>query len=169
MGRGVVGWQPVWSREVEIKWNPCSLERNIFIWFPFFRFLGNDISDNRYGPSIVRLDGKSVARVKFFQNKKPLKLLCEMPMLKAQAAPEVQIESFSKYSFKNNIQLSLESNSRLHWFYFTSLCYWSRKVVPISQLIRCKTKRNHILVFPRFWQIGWFCFEFWMPVVTTLV
>ena len=34
----------------------------------------------------------------------------------------------------------------LHWFCFTSLCDWSKKLVLLSQPIRCKTKTNSDLV-----------------------
>ena len=52
-----------------------------------------------------------------------------------------------------NFQLSVEYNPGLLWFYFISLCNWSRKLVSLSQPIRCKTKTNRDLVtcvFPRF-------------------
>ena len=117
---------------------------------------------------IVHLDSESAATVKFCKDKELQKLLCEVPILKT-AVSVVQIALFSECSFKNNIQLNVESNLRLQWFYSTLLCYWSRKLMPLSQLIRCKTKRNHVLVFPCFQQIGCFYFEFKMPVVITLV
>ena len=54
------------------------------------------------------------------------------------------------FTSKRNHQLSVKSNPGFHLFYFTFLWGWSRKV---SQLIRCKSKTNHILVgrvFSRF-------------------
>ena len=44
-------------------------------------------------------------------------------------------------------------NSRFHWFRFTLLCDWSRKLAPLSRPIRCKPNTNHDLVarvFPPF-------------------
>ena len=44
-------------------------------------------------------------------------------------------------------------NSRFHWFCFTLLCDWSRKLAPLSRPIRCKPNTNHDLVarvFPPF-------------------
>ena len=58
---------------------------------------------------------------------------------------------------------SFESKPRLHRFCFLSLCYWSKKLAPLSQPIKCKTKTNHdlvIRVFPRFGKFVWFNFEF---------
>ena len=43
------------------------------------------------------------------------------------------------------------------WFWFTSQSDWSRKLAPLFQPIRCKTKTNHdsvTRVFPRFRQFG---------------
>ena len=54
---------------------------------------------------------------------------------------------------ESNFQLSVNSNLGLLWLYFTLLCDWSRKLVPSSQPIRCKTKNSGdvvIRVFPRF-------------------
>ena len=53
----------------------------------------------------------------------------------------------------NRFLSSFESKPRLHRFCFLSLCYWSRKLAPLSQPIKCKTKTNQDLVtrvFPRF-------------------
>ena len=53
----------------------------------------------------------------------------------------------------------------LHWFCFTSLCDWSRKLAPSSQPIRCKTKTNRDLVtrvFPRLTPFTCICFELWL-------
>ena len=64
-------------------------------------------------------------------------------------------------------QLSLnrvKSFPGLHWFCFTSLCDWSRKLTPLSQPIRCKTKTKHDLlarVFPRFRMFGRFLSFHW--------
>ena len=41
---------------------------------------------------------------------------------------------------KCSLQLSVESNPRLHCINFTSLHDWPRKLAPLSQPIRCKTK-----------------------------
>ena len=52
----------------------------------------------------------------------------------------------------SNFQFSVESNPGLHWFCFTVLCEWSRKLAPPSKPIRYKTKTNRDLVtrvFPR--------------------
>ena len=131
----------------------------MFILFPFVRFLGNEISEICDEALIVRTDSKIVPTVKFFKDRALQKLLCEVMILKTRSASLVQVASFSKCSFKSNIRLSVESNPRLHWFYSTSLCYWSRKLLSL----RCRTKRNHNLVncvFPCFRQIGWFYFDF---------
>ena len=37
-------------------------------------------------------------------------------------------------------------NTGLYWFCLTSFCDWSRKLVPLSQPIKCKTETNHELV-----------------------
>ena len=65
-------------------------------------------------------------------------------------------------SFESNFELSVESNLGLHWFCFTMLCDWSRKLAPLSQPIRCKTKTNRELVtrvFPRFRPVTCVYFE----------
>ena len=80
---------------------------------------------------IVRVDSESVPTVKFSKDEELQKLLCEVPILKTRPASSVQIAPFSKCSFQRNIQLNIESNPRLHWFYFTLHCYWSRKLVPL--------------------------------------
>ena len=52
-----------------------------------------------------------------------------------------------------NFQFSVEYNPGLLWFCFISLCNWFRKLLSLSQPIRCKTKTNRDLVtcvFPRF-------------------
>ena len=54
---------------------------------------------------IVRLDSEGVPIVKF--SKELQKVLCEVPILKTRPASVVQIASFSKCSFKGNIQLSV--------------------------------------------------------------
>ena len=51
-------------------------------------------------------------------------------------------------SIKSSLQLSVKSNSWLHWFCFlliTFLCDWSRTYTP-SQPIRCKTKTSHDVI-----------------------
>ena len=63
----------------------------------------------------------------------------------------------------SNFQLSVESNPGLHWFCFTRLCDWSRKLAPSSQPIRRKTKTNRDLVtrvFPRLRPVTCIYFEF---------
>ena len=69
----------------------------------------------------VRLDSESVPTVKFSKDEELQKLLCEVPILKTRPASAVQIASFSKCSFKGSIQLSVESNPRFYWLYFTWL------------------------------------------------
>ena len=69
----------------------------------------------------VRLDSESAPTVKFSKDEEQQKLLCEVPFLKTRPASAVQIESFSKSSFKSNIQLNVESNPRFYWLYFTWL------------------------------------------------
>ena len=57
----------------------------------------------------------------------------------------------------------MQSDVGLHRCNLASLCYWSRKLAPFSQPIRCKTKTNHDLVFrvfPRFRRGACFSFEF---------
>ena len=54
-----------------------------------------------------------------------------------------------------NFQFSVEYNPGLLWFCFISLCNWFRKLVSLSQPIRCKTKLASsralvTCVFPRF-------------------
>ena len=58
--------------------------------------------------------------------------------------------------------MSVESNRRLRWSCFNSLCDWCRKLAALCQPIRCKIDTNHNLVarvFPRFRQFS-FYFEF---------
>ena len=43
-------------------------------------------------------------------------------------------------TLQSNFQLSVKSNQGLLWFNSTSLCDWSRKLVSLSQPIRCKLK-----------------------------
>ena len=49
-------------------------------------------------------------------------------------------------TYRANVFLSVESNLRYHWFSFTTLYDWSRKLAPPSHPIRCKTKTNLNLV-----------------------
>ena len=61
---------------------------------------------------------------------------------------------FTKITF---FKMSVKRNPEQPLFCFTSLCHWSRRLAPISQPIRCKTKTNHDLVarvFPRFGRFG---------------
>ena len=63
----------------------------------------------------------------------------------------------------SNFQLSVQVNPGLHWFCFTMLCDWSRKLTALSQEIRYKTKTNGDLVtrvFPRFRPVMFVYFEF---------
>ena len=86
----------------------------MFIWFPFFRFLTNEISDNSDMALIVRVDSESVPTVKFSKGEELPKLLFEVPILKTRTASAVQIGSFSKCFFKSNIQLSVKSNTSFY-------------------------------------------------------
>ena len=64
---------------------------------------------------------------------------------------------------QSNFQLSVESNPGLHWFCFTLLCEWSRKLAPPSKPIRYKTKTNRDLVtrvFPRLRPVTCVYFDF---------
>ena len=63
---------------------------------------------------IVRLDSEGVPIVKFSKDEELQKVLCEVPILKTRQASVVQIASFSKCSFKGNIQLSVESKPRFY-------------------------------------------------------
>ena len=45
-----------------------------------------------------------------------------------------------------NVLFSVKGDPGLHWFYFTALYDWSRKLTPPSQQIRGKTKTNRDLV-----------------------
>ena len=59
--------------------------------------------------------------------------------------------------------MSVESNPGLHWFCFTVLCEWSRKLAPPSKPIRYKTKTNRDLVtrvFPRLRPVTCVYFDF---------
>ena len=50
---------------------------------------------------------------------------------------------FQSYSFSlRGFQTSVEGNSRLLWFCFTSLCDWLAKLAPLPQPIRIKSKIN---------------------------
>ena len=65
--------------------------------------------------------------------------------------------------FQSNFQFSVESNPGLHWFCFTVLCEWSRKLAPPSKPIRYKTKTNRDLVtrvFPRLRSVTCVYFDF---------
>ena len=59
--------------------------------------------------------------------------------------------------------MSVESDPGLHWFWFAMHGDWSRKLAPLSQPIRCKTKTNRDLVtrvFPRLRPVTYVYFEF---------
>ena len=59
--------------------------------------------------------------------------------------------------------MSVERNPGLHWFCFTVLCEWSRKLAPPSKPIRYKTKTNRDLVtrvFPRLRPVTCVYFDF---------
>ena len=101
MGGGGGGRRVCGQYEVEkVRKNETqAIYQEIFIWFPFFRFLGNDISDNSDMALIVRVDSESVPTVKFSKDEELQKLLCEVPILKTRPASSVQIAPFSKCSF----------------------------------------------------------------------
>ena len=66
-------------------------------------------------------------------------------------------------TFSSNFQSSVENNPGLLWFCYVLPCDWSRKLVPFSRPIRCKTITNHDLVprvFSRFVRLASFYFEF---------
>ena len=57
--------------------------------------------------------------------------------------------------YQSNFQQNVESKPVLHWFCFSWLCDWARKLALLSQTGRRRTKTNHNLVshvFPRFGQ-----------------
>ena len=59
--------------------------------------------------------------------------------------------------------MTIESNLRFIWFCITTLVDWFKKLAPLSQPIRSKTKTNRDLlshVFPRFTPATCICFEF---------
>ena len=63
--------------------------------------------------------------------------------------------------------IDCKKKSEIAVVFFISICDWSRKLVPLFQPIRCKTKTNHdyshelvARVFPRFSQFGCFYFKF---------
>lgn len=61
---------------------------------------------------------------------------------------------------QRSVQKSIGTNQGFLWFSFTSLCDWSRKPVPLSQLIRFKSKTLIARVFARFRQFACFDLEF---------
>ena len=66
-------------------------------------------------------------------------------------------------NYLEHFQLSVKSNLGLHWFCFTMLCDWSRKLAQSSQPIRRRTKTNRNLitrVFPRLRPVTCIYFEF---------
>ena len=54
----------------------------------------------------------------------------------------------------SSVKSSVESNLRLHWFFYISLCDWSRKLAPLCQPIRCTPKTNHDFVARVFPDVG---------------
>ena len=78
--------------------------------------------------------------------------------------PKIFFGGITRTAIWSNFELSVKSYPRFYWFCFSSLCDWSRKLTPLSQPIKCKTKTNHdqerflschdlvTRVFPRFWQ-----------------
>ena len=77
------------------------------------------------------------------------------------SAPRIHLPSKRQNQWRH-FQLSVESDQRLLWFYFTFLCDWSGKLAPLSQPIRYNPKTNKSLVtrvFPRFKQFACFYFE----------
>ena len=78
---------------------------------------------------------------------------CQTPFIFTTALFQKKIP-FTKITF---FKMSVKRNPEQPLFCFTSLCHWSRRLAPISQPIRCKTKTNHDLVarvFPRFGRFG---------------
>ena len=65
-------------------------------------------------------------------------------------------------TFSSNFQSSVENNPGLLWFCYVLPCDWSRKLVPFSRPIRCKTITNHDLV-PRA-LCGWLVFTLSSPI-----
>ena len=66
-------------------------------------------------------------------------------------------------SFWSNSQLALEFNRELFWFCFSSFYDWSKKITPLYQPIKFKTKPSRVLldgVFPRCWLLTYFYFDF---------
>ena len=66
-------------------------------------------------------------------------------------------------SFWSNSQLALEFNRELLWFCFSSFYDWSKKITPLYQPIKFKTKPSRVLldrVFPRCWLLTYFYFDF---------
>ena len=66
-------------------------------------------------------------------------------------------------SFWSNSQLALEFNRELLWFCFSSFYNWSKKITPLYQPIKFKTKPSRVLVdrvFPRCWLLTYFYFDF---------
>ena len=62
-----------------------------------------------------------------------------------------------------NSQLALEFNRELLWFCFSSFYDWSKKITPLYQPIKFKTKPSRVLldrVFPRCRQLTYFYFDF---------
>lgn len=56
-------------------------------------------------------------------------------------------------------------NPGLYKIYLNTLCDWPKKLEPIRQRIRVKTKTNHDFiarVFPRSMLVVFFCFEFFL-------
>ena len=64
---------------------------------------------------------------------------------------------------QRNFHLNVDCNPGMHWFCFTLLCDWSRKLAPLSLPIRCKIKTNPDLVaclFPLHREFDCFHFKF---------
>ncbi len=65
--------------------------------------------------------------------------------------------------FRAVFTLSVESNSRMLWFYITMLSDWFKTLAPLFQPIKSKTKTNRdslAHVFPRLVPATCICFEF---------
>ena len=63
---------------------------------------------------------------------------------------------------RNGYQLSVQSNSRLLCFFFSTLCDWLTKLATLSQLMRSRTKANRVHVFPRLAPVTCIYFQFWL-------
>ena len=75
------------------------------------------------------------------------------------------IKNYKLSGYLCDFHLSAESNLRLLWFCIASFIDWLKKLAPLSQPIRSKTKATRgslAQVFPRFVSATCYCFEFWL-------